>query len=1020
MKKITIIYLCFLLFHFNASAQDAIITVNGKVMDSETSMPVPAANVIERGTSNGVMTDFDGKFTIDVPADAILEISYIGFASTEIRVDGQIDIEISLEPSASALDEVVVVGYGTQKRGSVIGAVSQVNSEELENRSVTRLSEALTGQMPGVTIIQRSGRPGYSAGDISVRGVGSFGADPSALVLIDGIPGNLNDVNPQDVESVSVLKDAATAAIYGSRAANGVILVTTKTGREGEIRINYNGYVGMQEATELPDMVDSWDYAELYNEATGNEVYSPEDIQNYRNGTDLDNFPNTDFIGEIFSKKPVQTSHNLQVSGGNKATTYVVSLGYLNQQGLLKRNDYSRYNLRLNLTSKISKKLTLTTRLSGVNEVINEPQPPAGIEFSDMGGIITQAVRTPSNQAGRLSNGFFGSGHAAMGTPIAWLESESFYTDKPYSVNANMRLDWQAFSNLKFSLIGGYDRNTRLQKSFLASQQINEILTVGPAELTQTNDNSYYGTVQGLVEFDKSINEHSINVLGGYSFEKDHFQTLSGFRRLQGNRLFELNTGSPNGQAANGTAREWALQSFFGRLRYDFANKYLIESTMRYDGSSRFPAERKYGFFPSVAVGWRLTEEDFFREAFPGIRDLKLKASYGEVGNQNIGNYPYQEVLSADYGYSFGGSFRTGVAATRLVDPLLHWESTTSFNAGADISIMEGELDFSVNYFNRKTSDILYQPSSSVSMVLGKDLSETNTGSLRNSGWEFSAIYRKSFNEFSFNIKPNFTIIENEVLDLGVGNVIQPNGLIGNGSDLFIGHPMNIYYGYVANGLYVDETDVENWADVSRVNPNPQPGDIKYQDISGPDGVPDGQVDATYDRKVLGSRIPKYNFGLAMGAQFKGFDLSVLLQGVAGVEGYLDRHAGFAFFNTASIQKWMMEERWTPENPNPNAGYPRLEVIGNSGTPNTELSSFWLPDASYVRLKNVQLGYNFPDNNFDDGRIKGLRLYVSAENLYTWDKYRTGWDPEQNPKLTAEESFYPIFANYTLGFSIDF
>ncbi|MBO2543582.1 SusC/RagA family TonB-linked outer membrane protein [Salegentibacter sp. BDJ18] len=989
------------------------MNIEGNVTDSN-GMPLPSVTVQEEGTNNGVMTDFDGNFNIEVSSDdAVLIFSYVGMQTTRKTAEGNTTMNVQMEEDAQALDEVMVVGYGTQKRGSVVGAVSQVNSEDMENRSVTRLSEALTGQMPGVTIIQRSGRPGYSAGDISVRGVGSFGADPSALVLIDGIPGSMNDINPNDVESVSVLKDAATAAVYGSRAANGVILVTTKSGREGRTRITYNAYVGVQRATELPDLVNSWEYAELYNEAIGNTVFTPEDIQNFREGNNPDNFPNTDFIGEVFSRDPIQTSHNLQVSGGNETSQYVVSLGYLNQKGLLERNDYSRYNLRLNLTNELSENLTLITRLSGANEIINEPAPPAGIEFTTMDQIIGEVVRVPSIYAGRLSNGYFGVGHAAMGTPISYMGSESFYYDKPYSLNANMRLDWQVLSDLKLSLIGGYNRETRLQKRFLASQQLNEEILLGPTELTQINDNSYYATVQAFAEYDKVFGDHTFNVLGGYSFETSHWETMSGFRYLQGNSLQEINTGDTDGQWINGTATEWALQSVFGRVRYDFANKYLFESTVRYDGSSKFPTEYKYGLFPSVALGWRISEEDFF--SVPRVTDLKLKASFGEVGNQNIGNYPYQNILSADYGYPFGGTYQTGVAATRLTDSLLHWETTRSFNTGIDLSILNGDLDVSVNYFNRKTYDILYQPSSSVSMVLGKDMSETNTGSLRNSGWEFEANYRKYFNDFSFRISPNFSIINNEVLDLGVGNIEQENGLVGNGTDLFIGHPMQTYYGYVADGLFGNENDVASWPDMSRVNPNAQPGDIRYRDISGPEGVPDGQVDATYDRRILGSRIPKYNFGMAFGAEYKGFDFSVLLQGVADAVGRLQGYAGYAFNNTASVQRWMMD-RWAPENPNPNAAYPRYELIPNSGTPNTELSTFWLPDASYVRVKNVQVGYRFPSNILENLRIENLRIYASGENLYTWNNYRQGWDPEIN----TNGRFYPIFANYTIGLNVNF
>lgn len=980
--------------------------------------PLVGVSVRLKNSPIATSSDSNGQFTLSVPAgQQFLVLSYVGFVTQEVAVNNNTKFDIVLLEDYKALDEVVVIGYGTQKKGNVIGSVSQVSADQIKGRNVSQLSQSLTGQMPGVTIIQRSGRPGSGGGDISIRGVGSFGATPSALVLIDGIPGNMNDVNPNDVESVSVLKDASTAAIYGARAANGVILVTTKTGKEGKVKINYNSYVGVQKPTELPELVNSWEYAELYNEATGNMVYSPEDIEKLKNGSDKDNYPNTDFIGSVFSRNPVQTSHNLQLTGGNTGNQYIVSLGYMNQQGLLERNDYSRYNLRLNLINSISEKLTLTTRLSGVNEVTNEPAPPGGIEHSTMLDIINLAVRIPSIYAGQLSNGNFGTGHAQMGTPISYMATESFYTDKPSSINANMRLDWEAVEGLKLSLIGGYQQNMVSQKRFLASQRLNENILLGPSSVDQLSNNTNYGTIQTLADYDKTIEDHHFGVLGGYSFESNRFNSLGGYReKLPGNDLSEINVGSPEGQQATGTANEWALQSFFGRVRYDFANRYLMETTMRYDGSSRFPPNRKYAFFPSVALGWRVSQEDFFKNTVTWIDDLKLKASYGTLGNQNIGNYPYQTLMYTGFGYPFGGVLGSGVAATTLTDPTLHWESTTSYDLGLDFTALNGRLDLSANYFNRKTTDILYKRTSSVSAVLGKGLSETNTGSLRNEGWEFVANFRKSMNDFNFKVSPNFTITNNEVLDLGVGNINQANGMVGNGSNLFVGYPMEMYYGYVAEGLYTSVEDIANWANVSKINPQPKPGDIKYKDISGPDGKPDGIVDATYDRTYLGSRIPKYTFGLSFGADYKGFDFNMLVQGVAKVKGTLGGYAGYAFYNTASIQRWMVDNRWTQENPNPNAEYPRLELISNQGTPNTLQSSYWLPDASYIRLKNVQIGYSLPAKLMDNLKLQSVRVYAAAENLITWDKYRKGWDPEIN----SSGAFYPIFANYTFGINVNF
>jgi hypothetical protein len=393
------------------------------------------------------------------------------------------------------------------------------------------------------------------------------------------------------------------------------------------------------------------------------------------------------------------------------------------------------------------------------------------------------------------------------------------------------------------------------------------------------------------------------------------------------------------------------------------------------------------------------------------------------LGNQNISNYPYQNTLTSSAArnggtaYSFGGKIAQGVARTILVDSTLHWESTRTTDIGLEVGAFENKLNFSVTYFDRYTYDILYSPAASVSKVLGFNLSQRNTGRLENTGWEFTAGHNHSIGKLSYFANANFSIINNNVLDLGVGNVMQPNGLIGNGSSLFIGHPMALYYGYVADGLFVDDEDIDSWANMAAVNPSPQPGDIRYKDISGPEGIPDGKVDATYDREVLGSQIPKYTYGVNLGASYGGFDLNVLLQGIAGVTGRLSGFAGWALYNQfGNVQRWQYEGRWSDENPDRNAEYPRLEHIPNSGTNNTILSSFWTLNGSYIRIKNVQLGYNVPEQVLQKVKLSSARLYVSGENLHTFSNYRKGWDPEIN----GSGYFYPIMAIYTLGLNITF
>ncbi|CAN5914655.1 TonB-dependent receptor [soil metagenome] len=1011
--------------------EQSAFTVSGKVTDN-SGQGLPGVSVVVKGTTVGVSTDGNGAFALNAPdGNVTLVFSYIGFAPQEVAVDGRSVINITLTPDTKALGEVVVVGYGKQKRENVIGSVAQVSAEQIANRPVTQLSNALTGQMAGVTVVQRTGRPGSSAGNISVRGIGSFGAGPGALVIVDGIPGDFNDIDPNDVESVSVLKDASSAAIYGARAANGVILVTTKTGKAGKVQVSYNGYTGFQKPTAFPDFVNSWEYAELFNEASGSVSYTPADIQKFRDGSDLDNYPNTDFMSAVFTERGTQTGHNISISSGTASTQYNLSLGYLYQDGIVVKNNFDRFNVRLNMVTALSPKLDLTTRLAGIRTSVNEPGPPASLDSDDFLSIINHSVRYPAIYPGKLSNGYYGAGVVQKGTPISFLETESFMRGKGTNLNANLRLDYKIINDLKLSVIAAYNQIDNNRRTFKASQVINPNIILGPNHLTLNNNTTNYYTVQGLAEYTKQIDKHQIGVLAGYSFEDNKFEQFEAFRdKLPGNALTQIDVGSPDNQKASGTGSEWAIESFFGRVNYNLANKYLVEGVIRYDGSSRFPTSQKYATFPSAAVGWRVGQESFIQDNFSWIDELKLKASVGILGNQNIPNYPYQNTynIGPAYNYSFGGTIFPGVARTTIVDSTLHWESTRTTDLGVEMAIFKNKLNFSATYFDRYSYDILYSPGGSVSSTLGFGLSQQNTGRLRNSGWEFTVGHNHSVGKFSYFVNTNFSIINNKVLDLGVGNISQLNGMVGNGSTLFIGHPMQIFYGYVADGIFVDKADVDAYSDQKAINPNAQPGDIRYKDISGPDGVPDGKVDPVYDRMVLGSSIPKYTFGINLGANYGGFDLNLLLQGVSGVRGLMDGYAGYAFFNFGSVQRWQMEERWTAENPRADAGYPRLELISNSGTPNTLLSSFWVINGSYLRFKNVQIGYTLPASLVQKARIGSVRFYVSGENMLTFSNYRQGWDPEvgtSNPNntvipVTANGHYHPIMANFTFGLNVRF
>lgn len=995
-------------------------TLSGRVINTDGT-PILGATISLVGLAKSKATNEQGLFSFEgVPATGKLHVQSLGYQAITVDYQDYLVPDIILTSTVEAIDEVVVVGYGVQKKSEVIGSVSQIKGDELAKRSVPQLSQALAGQMPGVTVIQRSGQPGASGGNIQIRGVGSFGAGTGALILVDGIPTNsFNDIDPNDVASISVLKDASSAAIYGARAANGVILVTTKTGAtKDKLSMGYSGYTGIQKPTAFPEFVNSWEYATAINETTkGGGGYTEEQIQKFKDGSDPDNYPNTDFIDAFFKKSALQTGHNFNLANNNERVQYNLSLGYLNQKGLVQKNKYDRYNARLNVVTTIRENLKLTTRLSAIQTTDDQPAPPATLDFNDMIGIISQVVRFPAIHPIRLSNGDWGSGSNQKGTPISFLENDSFYKERYSNVGANIRLDWTVIPGLTLSAIGGYTQESSRIKRFLATQRINDKITLQPAKLNQSNPYNDYKTFQALANYSKSFGRHDLKVLAGYSYEEGYNEELTASRQnFPTNNLTELNIGSPNGQANTGTASKWGLESLFARVQYSLNQRYLLEGVVRYDGSSRFPTSKKYAVFPSVAAGWLISEEEFLKGRLDWLSELKLKGSFGILGNQNVGNYPYQNILNSGYNYPFGGTIQSGVARKTIVDPNLKWESTRTADVGIESSFFNRALTFSATYYDRYTYDILVSPGASVSDVLGFEVGLQNSGKLKNKGWEFALGYQNKINDWRYGATFNFSTVTNEVIDLGVGNIQQPNGLIGNGSTLFIGHPMQLYYGYKTDGLFVDAADVSSWANLNAINPEAKPGDIRYMDISGPDGVPDGKVDPVYDRTVLGSQIPKHTYGLNLNLGYKNFDFSALLQGVSGVKGLLNGYAGYALNNLGNIQRWQYDGRWTESNPDRYADHPRMQQIPSSGTPNTLSSDFWLLNASYLRLKNIQVGYNLPKSLLNKWKVDGIRIHASAENLFTKDSYRKGWDPEIN----TGGGYYPIMRTFTFGVNVNF
>ena len=971
--------------------------ISGIVTDVSTGESLLGVSIFVEGTKIGVISDFNGKFTIDAPgSSSTLVFSYIGYVSKKTTVGKQNIIKIALESDQKALDEVVVVGYGTQKKVNLTGSVSSISATALESRPITQTSQALAGLVSGVTVSQGSGRPGDDGSSIKIRGLGTFsGAGTEPLVLIDGLAGNINDVDPSAIKSISVLKDAASSAIYGTRAANGVILVETKRGEKGKMQISYNNYMGWQKVTALPQFVDSWEYATLKG------GYTADQIAKYKDGSDPDNYPNVSHLKDLLSTgSGFQTSHNLNFMGGDDKNSYIFSLGYLSQNGVVAKDKYQQYNFGLNFDSKISEKLKLKVDLKGYSRNRDEPR-----STGDMNAMIGFAVREPNTYAGKKSDGTWG--YQDDYAPEAWMSSESFSNYKSKNFLGGMELAWELMKGLTVSGKAGYKYYNWTDQWYQSTFKFNDSKTYGPNKLEVSSGDNSLLTLQALVQYTKTIEKHNISVLGGYSQEAYREDRITASRdNFPNNALYELNAGSASNMQNSGWGTEWALRSYFGRINYDFGGKYLFEANARYDGTSRFPKNNRWGLFPSLSAGWRISEESFMKENVSWIDNLKLRASWGQLGNQNISNYPYQYVLGTGWNYTFGGSLASGIKLATLPNIDVRWETTTITDIGIDLSILKDKLSMTLDYFDKTTNDILYPKS--VSSVLGLSTAEYNAGEVNNKGIEVVMNYHTSIGKMKIGISPNFSYIHNKVTKLG-DNLTKD---IDKG--LFVGESINAIYGYEADGLFIDAADVSSYASQPY---SAKPGTIRYKDISGPDGIPDGKVDATYDRKVIGSTFPKYSYGATITADYKGFDFSILLQGLAGYKKQMGSYMAFAFYNGGNVQRWQADGAWTTANPDRNAIYPQIK---DGGVNMSEFppSTFWNKSASFLRLKNLQLGYTIPKSLTHRLGINSLRIFYSGQNLFTVNHFYEGWDPEMYQSNNDQPSFYPITAVHTFGLNI--
>ena len=995
----------------NAQQQDN--KVAGVVKDANGD-PIIGANVTVKGESIGTITDIDGRFILNAPSDAVLQITYIGYVAQDVKIDNRKEVVVTLVEDTETLDEVVVVGYGTQKKVNLTGSVGNVSLDDLGNRPITNASNALQGTVSGVYALQRSGQPGSDGSVINIRGVGTLNnSDP--LVLIDGFPGSMSDVDASDISSISVLKDAASAAIYGNRAANGVVLITTKKGATGKVKLSYNGYFGIQEATSLPDVLNSYEYATLYNEACRNsgqaEKYLPEEIQKFRDGTDP-MYPSINYFDVYYDKATMQ-NHRLNVSGGSDTFQYAFMLGYLEQDGILVGTNYRKTDFRANIDSYLwNKRLRVTARLSGNYGVKKEPTDTWAAKW-----YATNAPVWPLKN----TDGIWMSVNGERNYYGEIMEGSRSRNER-YVFNGQLEGELKIWDGLSAQFTYGYNvesANTNAFNANVTLASMDGTTKTLVSDLNETNNLNFQTLLTTLLRYNKTFGKHEISVLAGYSEEYFKWKWNSGFRSgFINNNQPVLNLGDASTMSNNADAYDLGLRSFFGRINYSFNNRYLFEANIRRDASSRFAEGNQWGTFPSFSVGWIVSEEDFMKD-LDWLDMFKVRASWGKLGNQNINSYYVgSEILSSGQNYSLGGALQPGVAVNSMINKETTWETTSQFDIGFDLALDNG-LSFTFDYFDKRTNDILMQ--TPIPLTMGNlSAPYVNAGKVSNKGIEALIGYRKNFeNGLKLRTSLNLSHIVNKITDL---NGASP--IISEPKAQMEGYAINAFYGYEMDGLYqISDFTWQNNSDpnipheerdyvlkdgvVSVANYTAQPGDIKYKDLNG-----DGKVTMEDDRTIIGKQFPDLTYAWQLNLEWKNFDFSMFWQGVQGINGYTYFEIACPFSGFANMGSWWLD-RWTPDNPD--AKYPRLTL---DGTRNNIHSTFYMENASYLRLKNIELGYTFDRKLLPFMRNCTVRLYGNIQNAFTITNYK-GFDPEMEVGETRAQA-YPQVRIYTIGLNVNF
>lgn len=1005
------------------------LKVSGVVTD-EAGEPLIGVSVLVKGTTLGNITDLNGRFSLDVPEGSILEISYIGYKTQSIKAQRE-PMNIVLKEDAQKLDEVVVVGFGTQKKVNLTGSVSAVTGDDISKRPVANAAILLQGQIPGLRVNQGLGQPGGEGTSFRIRGQGTFssaGSDP--LILINGVPGSMTNLDPSVIESVSVLKDAASAAIYGARAANGVILVTTKQGAVGDkVHISYHGNVGLHTPTKLYDRVtNSVEYMELANLAWKNsgtgKQYTQDQINLYRNNVGDPQYPNFDWQDYMFRTAVVQT-HNLSMAGSTEKTTYNVALNFVDQPGTMRGFKYRKYNATIDLTARITNFIKVGTY---ANLMYGETEQPRQGQHDAFLSTLSQAPTympwLPDDGTGirrwTSSAYSFESHNKNMPAIIGdnamkrdnnfdinaqlWLEINlakglTWYTKGAARLQSNKSKDWRGSTTYTYDYHTG-ERSSELDKGGLG-------LSVGDGRRFYTNLYSYLKYDLSLVD-----NAHNFSLMVGYNQESEKYETLNAYRKDFAFDLPVLNAGGTADWSNSGGEEEWAIQSLFGRFNYDFKERYLFEANMRYDGTSRISDENRWGVFPSFSVAWRATEEEFIKNLnLNWLNNFKLRGSWGQLGNQNIGLYPYQAMISGVDDYPFtktSDGVIIGYQQTAYANRNIKWETTTITDIGFDLQVFDG-LSVTFDWYKKTTDDILR--SSQVSSLLGLSAPTVNNGSVENKGIEVALNYANmvkggTFRGFRYNAGVYFDRSRNKLTEFGAEE-------IGSYSIKREGLPYDEYYMLECIGVFADQAEIN--ASPKQFNDNTQPGDLKYKDISGPDGKPDGVID-NYDRRTFSGRFPGFEYGINASATWKGFDLSLIGQGVADKKYYTTDWGVQPFMQGSSPNKDYIKHMWTEENPY-GAKHPKLYWQDMGGGKNTRPNSYYLKDASFFRLKNLTLGYTLPRVWTEKANISKVRIYFSGDNLLTLTPYK-GLDPERNGD--GRDAIYPQNRIYSFGLNVEF